>query len=58
MKARIGIALGPYWGGIAQAIDVIAAFSAMGAIGSLPTLFNAVTKYTRDAKRRSLKPLA
>ena len=27
MRARIGIALGPYWGGIAHAIDVLAAIT-------------------------------
>jgi hypothetical protein len=47
MRARIGIAMGTYWGGIVQAIDVIAMISALGAIGSLPALLNAVTKYTR-----------
>jgi hypothetical protein len=30
-----------------QVIDVIAMISALGAIGSLPALLNAVTKYTR-----------
>ena len=47
MRARIGIAMGLYWGGIVQVIDVIAMISALGAIGSLPSLLNAVTKYTR-----------
>ncbi len=47
MRARIGIAMGLYWGGIVQVIDVIAMISALGAIGSLPALLNAVTKYTR-----------
>jgi hypothetical protein len=47
MRARIGIALGLYSGGIAQAIDVIAAISALGAIGGLPALLNALTKYSR-----------
>jgi hypothetical protein len=47
MRARIGIALGHYWGGIVYAIDVIAMISALGAIGSLPALLSAVTKYTR-----------
>jgi len=45
MKARIGIALGPYWGGIAHALDAIAAISALGAIGGMPVLLNAVAKY-------------
>ena len=52
MKARIGIAMGLYWGGIVQAIDVIAAISALGAIGGLPAILNALTKYTRIAMRR------
>jgi hypothetical protein len=47
MRARIGIAMGLYWDGIVQLIDVIAMISALGAIGSLPVLLNAVTKYTR-----------
>lgn len=47
MRMRIGLALGLYWGGIAQAIDVIAAISALGAIGGLPVLLNALAKYTR-----------
>jgi hypothetical protein len=47
MRARIGIAMGLYWDGIMQVIDVIAMISALGAIGSLPALLNAVTKYTR-----------
>jgi hypothetical protein len=47
MRARIGIAMGLYWGGVMQVIDVIAMISALGAIGSLPALLNAVTKYTR-----------
>ena len=47
MRARIGIAMGLYWGGIVQVIDVIAMISALGAIGSLPALLNAVTKYMR-----------
>jgi hypothetical protein len=41
MKARIGIALGLYWGGIAQAIDVVAAIGTLGAIGGLLSLLNA-----------------
>jgi hypothetical protein len=47
MRARIDIVLGLCWGGIAQAIDVIAAISALGAIGGLPALFSALTKYSR-----------
>jgi hypothetical protein len=42
MKARIGIALGLYWGGIVQAIDVVAAIGALGAIGGLLSLLNAL----------------
>jgi hypothetical protein len=51
MKARIGIALGLYWGGIVYAIDVIAVISALGAIGGLPALLNALTRYVRVAMR-------
>ncbi len=51
MRARIGIALGQYSGGIAYAIDVIATISALGAIGGLPALLSALTTYTRVAMR-------
>jgi len=51
MRARIGISIGPYWGGIVQLIDVIAAISMLGAIGGFPVLLNALTKYTRFAMR-------
>jgi hypothetical protein len=51
MRARIGMALGHYWGGIVYAIDVIALISALGAIGGLPALLNAVTRYARVAMR-------
>ncbi|MGC1522331.1 MAG: patatin-like phospholipase family protein [Steroidobacteraceae bacterium] len=51
MRIRIGLALGLYWGGIAQAIDVIAAISALGAIGALPALLNGLTRYTRVPMR-------
>jgi hypothetical protein len=51
MRARIGMALGHYWGGIAYAIDVIALISALGAIGGLPVLLNVLTRYTRVAVR-------
>jgi hypothetical protein len=47
MRARIGMALGMYWGGIAQAINVIALISTLGAIGGLPVLVNALTRYTQ-----------
>jgi hypothetical protein len=49
MRARIGMALGAYWGGLAYAVDVIALISAVGAIGGLPALLNALTKYARLA---------
>ena len=49
MRARIGMALGHYWGGIVYAIDVIALISALGAIGGLPALLNALTRYARVA---------
>ena len=52
MRARIGMALGLYWGGIAQAMDVIALISAVGAIGGLPVLLNGLTRYARLAMRR------
>jgi len=52
MRARIGIALGTYWGGVVYTIDVIAAISALGAIGGLPALLHALTRYT--ARFRSL----
>ena len=52
MRARIGMALGQYWGGIAQAIDVIALIGALGAIGGLPALLNLLTRYARIARRR------
>jgi hypothetical protein len=51
MRARIGMALGHYWGGIAYAIDVIALIGALGAIGGLPALLNALTRYARVAMR-------
>jgi hypothetical protein len=50
---RISTAVGPYWGGIVQAIDVIAAIGALGTLGGLPTLLNAVAKYTRAAMSRA-----
>jgi hypothetical protein len=49
MKARIGIAMGLYWSGIMQAIDVIAMITALGTIGGLPALLSALIKYTRLA---------
>jgi hypothetical protein len=41
------MALGVYWSGIAQAVNVIALISTLGAIGGLPVLLNALTLYTR-----------
>jgi len=51
MRARIGNALSAYWDGIEYAIDVISLVSALGAIGSLPALVNALTRYARAAAR-------
>jgi hypothetical protein len=51
MRLRIGTALAAHWGGIAQALDVIALMSAVGAIGGLPALLNALSRYTRVAVR-------
>jgi hypothetical protein len=51
MRARIGMALGHYWGGIAYALDVIALIGALGAIGGLPVLLKVLTQYTRFAMR-------
>jgi hypothetical protein len=51
MRARIGMALGHYSGGIVYAIDVLALISVLGAIGGLPVLLNVLTKYTRFAMR-------
>ena len=51
MRARIGMALGHYWGDIVYAIDVIAVISTLGAIGGLPALLNALTRYARVAMR-------
>ncbi len=60
MRTRIEIGLGAYWGGIAYAMDVIAAITALGAIGGLPAVLNALTKYTRVALSglRILQPRA
>jgi hypothetical protein len=51
MRARIGTAMGPYWGSVVQAMDVIATIGALGAIGGLPALLSAVTYYARRALR-------
>jgi len=37
--------MGTYWGGIVYAFDVIALISALGAVGGLPALLNALTRY-------------
>jgi predicted acylesterase/phospholipase RssA len=52
MRARISHVLGSHWGGIAQALDVITMISMVGAIGGLPTLLDALTRYARFAGRR------
>jgi hypothetical protein len=52
MRARIGMAMGAYWGGIMQAIDIIAMIAALGAMGSLPAVLSILTKYTSVAARR------
>ena len=49
MRTRIEIGLGAYWGGIAYAMDVMAAITALGVIGGLPAVLNALTRYTRAA---------
>jgi predicted acylesterase/phospholipase RssA len=60
MKARIGIALGLYWSGIAQAMVVIASISALGAVGGLPALISALTKHAHFPVTwfRGMRPLA
>ena len=58
MRARIGMALGPYWGSIVGTLDVIAAISALGAIGGLSALLHAAAPYARHAMRwRKNRPL-
>jgi hypothetical protein len=52
MRARIVIALGLYWGGIAQATEVIAAISALGAIGGLPALLSKLAVSAAAAGRQ------
>jgi hypothetical protein len=46
------MALGPYWGSIVGTLDVIAAISALGAIGGLSVLLNAAAPYARCAIKR------
>ena len=60
MRARLGLAMNLYWDGIVQLIDVIAMISALGAIGGLPVLLNALLKFSRLAmmRLRGLKLLA
>jgi hypothetical protein len=53
MRARIDIALGPYWGGIAHALDAIAAITALGAIGGMPVLINAVANAARTLRDKA-----
>jgi hypothetical protein len=55
MRARIGMALGPYWGSIVHAVDIIVAISALGAIGGLSALFATATPYMRDFIRDAMK---
>jgi hypothetical protein len=52
MRARIGMALGPYWGSIVDVIDVIAVISTLGAIGGLPPLLKALARFARVAVSR------
>ena len=52
MRARLGLAMNLYWDGIVQLIDVIAMISALGAIGGLPALLNALLKFSRVAMTR------
>ncbi len=51
MRAKIGIAMGMYWGGMVYAIDFIAMITAVGAIGGLPALLGALINYARHAIR-------
>ena len=52
MRSRIGMALGPYWNSIAHAADIVAAMSALGAVGGLSALLTTATPYIRDAMNR------
>jgi len=52
MRERIGMVLSPYWGSIVGTLDVIAAISALGAIGGVSALLRAATPYARHAMRR------
>jgi hypothetical protein len=52
MRARIDIALGLYWGGVAQAVAVIAAVNMLGALGGVPAVLEALTRYGRIATKR------
>jgi hypothetical protein len=45
MKAKIELGLSVYWGSVAQVIDLMAAITMLGAIGSLPTVFKMVANY-------------
>jgi hypothetical protein len=52
MRSRIGMTLGPYWGSIVHAVDIVAAISTLGAVGGLSALLAAATPYIRDAMNR------
>jgi hypothetical protein len=52
MRAKIGIALGLYWGGVAQAVAVMAAVNTLGALGGVPAVLEVLTKYGRIATTR------
>ena len=51
MRSRIGMALGPYWGGIVHAIDLIVAISVLGTLGGLSALLSMATPYVRHSVR-------
>jgi len=52
MRARIVIALGLYWGGIAHVTEIISAISALGAIGGLPALLSKLAVSAAAAGRQ------
>jgi hypothetical protein len=51
MRSRIGMALGPYWGGIVHAIDIIVAMSVLGTLGGLSALLSMATPYVSNSVR-------
>jgi hypothetical protein len=55
MRSRIGMALGPYWGSIVHAADIIMAISALGAVGGLSALLTTATPFIRDHCRDAMK---